>query len=125
MEDDLHASLMHASACQVADGCDDAHCQAIKRKLAHYKEVPMDHCCSDCMDVVDMCMRHVLDCPRGPECSYVAGMSMECPRYFNFIAVIVHKPYFYSHYFHLCAWSVGFMCFVMRSPRVVQLYKSY
>lgn len=73
MEEDLQSSLTHASACQVTDGtCVDPTCHDIKRKLQHYKEVAMDHSCIDCMDVIDMCMRHVLDCPRGQDCSYVA-----------------------------------------------------
>lgn len=72
MEDEIQMALIHASECKSAAEmeCVEVHCKEIKRKLYHYSDCPVDHFCSDCLDVVDMCMRHALECGRGHNCRY-------------------------------------------------------
>jgi hypothetical protein len=74
MEEDIQAALLHASDCDLHAGeCVEQHCSGIKRKLMHYNEAAVDHICSECLDVIDMCMRHALECGRGHTCTYVSG----------------------------------------------------
>jgi hypothetical protein len=72
MEEDIQRALLHASDCEKIEGhCIEQHCADIKRKLAHYADVSVDHICHECLDVIDMCMRHALECGRGHTCKYV------------------------------------------------------
>ena len=72
-EAEMNDYLVHAAeCCQDHEHCTSQLCGLLKSKIAHHRDCPVDQYCPECLEVIDLCMRHALECGKGhDECKYV------------------------------------------------------
>lgn len=109
-ECELDECLVHAAEChRDHHACESKLCGLLKSKIAHHRDCPVDQYCAECLEIIDLCMRHALECGKGPgECKYVEAISLKFPDLLRktFTLFALAYPGLRFHRVNMCASSL-------------------